>query len=304
VVTVLGVIILIPLDVYNWKILFLLVVCYCYQIYIIFPYTPLSPKQVLDAAKGRNSLKIISCNVFMHNRNSKLCLSEIERLDPDLVLLVETDKWWFEQLQVIQQRYPYQVTVPLSNTYGMLLYSKLELIDKKVEYLVEKEVPSIHTVIKVHQDLQFKLHCLHPAPPSPTENESSTERDAELLLVAKRVDATRIPTIVVGDLNDVAWSSTTKLFQKVSGLLDPRIGRGFFNTFHASYPIFRWPLDHIFHSNHFRLVDIIRLKNIGSDHFPMYVELTYDYHAPKVQPEPDSELEDIELAKEKIKLAF
>ena len=60
------------------------------------------------------------------------------------------------------------------------------------------------------------------------------------------------------------------------GNRDPRCGRGMFNTFHADYPFMRFPLDHVFHSAALALVAMRRLPHIGSDHFPILVELQLD----------------------------
>jgi endonuclease/exonuclease/phosphatase (EEP) superfamily protein YafD len=141
---------------------------------------------------------------------------------------------------------------------------------------------------------------VHPTPPVPGENMYSTERDKELLLVAKEVKENNVPTIVVGDLNDVAWSYTTNLFTKISGLLDPRKGRGFFNTFHAKYPFLRFPLDHVFCSTDFKLVQLRRLENFSSDHFPILIALQYEMNADNEQEEPVADQQEIELAQEKI----
>ncbi|WP_256013783.1 endonuclease/exonuclease/phosphatase family protein [Desertivirga xinjiangensis] len=273
-----------------------------YLFYQVYPFLRIAKKQVLHAGeiiKGQ-SIVLLTANVFQYNRNDKMTLANIALADPDVILLLETDKWWHQSTKTLKQRYPYSVEVPLENTYGMLLYSRYRIEESSVQYLVEADVPSIHAVIKLPSGQDVQLYCVHPTPPVPNENPRSTERDKELLLIARRAKNNRLPVIVMGDLNDVAWSYTTKLFSKISGLLDPRKGRGFFNTFHARYPILRFPLDHIFCSNEFKLMHISKLPAAGSDHFPMYVKLQYEKSAPSEQEEPQADEKEEQIAEEKL----
>ena len=278
-----------------------------YLFYQIFPYTVLSKRQLKDQklpTEGRH-FKLLICNVYQENRNPGPCLNCVKDYDPDIVLLVETDHWWKSQLASLEQIYPHRVMKPLDNTYGMLLYSKLELIDPQVKYLVEDGIPSIHTKVKLPCGELFHFYSLHPQPPVPQENPRSTERDGELLLIAKEAKGCKLPVVVAGDLNDVAWSYTTELFMKISGLLDPRRGRGFYNTFHAKYWFLRWPLDHIFCSEHFHLADLKRLPAVGSDHFPMFVQLALNHEQRRenAKDKLEADAEDVEVAEEKIEKA-
>ena len=248
-----------------------------YQLKMVLPYTPVWKKQVLhvrqDQLNVEQQISLLVANVLTPNHKYHLLLEQINRLQPDVVLPLETDQVWQEALKPIEADYPYRVAVPQDNLYGMHLYSRLPLADTEVKFILSDETPSIHATIRLRSGLNVQLYCLHPKPPSPTEAKDSTLRDAELLIVGDQIKDIDESCIVMGDLNDVAWSRTTRLFQRISGLLDPRVGRYFMNTFHADYPLLRWSLDHIFHSTDFGLVEMKRLPHIGSDHFPIYVVL-------------------------------
>jgi endonuclease/exonuclease/phosphatase (EEP) superfamily protein YafD len=243
-----------------------------YQLIWVVPFTKLGLTQVKSIIPNSDmlELKLLTSNVLMSNHSVDKLVALIKQYEPDVIVTLETNLWWQNALEVIHADYPYRVAEPLDNLYGMHVYSKYALSNVRVLNLIKDDIPSIHCDLHLCDHTFVKCHFIHPEPPSPTESETAKPRDKELLLVADMVNPKEYPTIVSGDLNDVAWSPTTRAFRKKSGLLDPRLGRGFFNTFHAQYPLARWPLDHIFHSDHLKLIEIKRLASIDSDHFPLY----------------------------------
>lgn len=291
-----------PSRVYDTVVLGLLVLAVVYQSVKIFPYTVLMPKQVLAAESPPDeaSLRLLVANVLMDNRESEAFLEVVRKFDPDVILTVETDEWWEKALRTLEEKYPHTLKNPLDNTYGMLVYSRLELINPEIRFILKDSIPSMHMQVRLPAGNRVFLHFVHPDPPNPKYATETTERDAEVLIVGREVEKRDKPTIIAGDFNDVAWSRTTNLFQKASGLLDPRVGRGMYNTFNARNPFLRWPLDHVFHSDHFKLVRMERGPAWGSDHFPMFIELKLESGAAAEQEEPDTSAVEGEEVDEKI----
>jgi endonuclease/exonuclease/phosphatase (EEP) superfamily protein YafD len=290
----------------QWLLFLALSLTLAYQLRMVLPYTQLWKKEVQNATDdpklAEHQIKIMVSNVLTPNEQKQDLVNLVNDKNPDILIALETDKKWERALEQIEPDYPYTVKVPLDNLYGMHLYSKLELIDPEIKYLIIDDIPSIHSQLRLQSGRVIWLYCLHPMPPSPTEADKSTTRDAELLMVGKHIKEHEQTAILAGDLNDVAWSKTTRRFQRISGLLDPRIGRHFINTFHVKYPFLRWALDHIFHSACFTLVDISRMPSIGSDHFPVMTTLQYEPQEASKQEQnaPTTDTEDIQETNHKI----
>ena len=292
---------------WNWlnQLLFVgLMAALAYQLKMVLPYTFIWKKQVKqvkqDQLDPQRQISLVVSNVLTTNTKYHLLIEQIQIHQPDLVLTLETNQNWQNALSVIEADYPYRVPVPLDNLYGMHLYSKLELSETEVKFILSDEIPSIHTTVILRSGQPVQLYCLHPKPPSPTEAKDSTLRDAELLIVGDQIKDLDESCIVMGDLNDVAWSRTTRLFQRISGLLDPRVGRHYVNTFHADYPFFRWSLDHVFHSTDFALVHMERLPHVGSDHFPVFLVLQTGRVFEHIQEELEQTDEDEQEAQKAI----
>ncbi len=260
------------------------------------------PKQVLAAESHSDNanLSLLIANVLLENRESAALLDIVREYDPDVILTVETDAWWEDALRVLEETYPHTLKNPLDNTYGMLVHSRLEMIDPEIRFILKDSIPSMHMQVVLPSDDRVFIHFVHPNPPNPRYTTDTTERDAELLIVGREAEKRDKPTIIAGDFNDVAWSHTTALFQKASGLLDPRIGRGMYNTFNAKNMLLRWPLDHVFHSDHFKLVRMDRGPAWGSDHFPIFIELSLEPGAESEQKEPDTDRTEGNQVDEKI----
>jgi endonuclease/exonuclease/phosphatase (EEP) superfamily protein YafD len=280
-----------------------------WQAYKIRPYTRLAPVRVQRSSRPRGksghrgaaTFRLLISNVRMENQSHDRLVNVVRASVPDVVLALETNGRWANALRALHANFPHVFQHPLENFYGLVLLSRLPLIEPKIQFLVQDDIPSVHTGVQLPSGDVVYLHGLHPRPPEPIRDQDSTPRDAELVIVGKNIRETASrPTIVAGDLNDVAWSDTSELFLRLSGLLDPRMGRGFYNSYHADHLLLRYPLDHVFHSTHFRLIDLQRLPHIGSDHFPMLVELSYEPQAEDEQKPTQEEAGDEKQADEKL----
>jgi endonuclease/exonuclease/phosphatase (EEP) superfamily protein YafD len=182
-----------------------------WQLYSIAPYTTLYPTQMLEShAKDDSSrISLLAYNVLFDNRNVEALRGLIRDNNPDVILLSETSQWWLEQLEGLEDGYPYTLFQPQENGYGMLLYSRLELEDPEIRFLIEPEIPSIRTKVRLRSGTVVTLYGIHPRPPGThrpdedkdtgieedeekeaDEREDSDKRDAELLSVAKEAKRT------------------------------------------------------------------------------------------------------------------
>jgi endonuclease/exonuclease/phosphatase (EEP) superfamily protein YafD len=293
-------------DIFQWIGMSMVALAIFFHCIKIIPYSRIYTKEVLKTTPTKTSrcLSLMASNVLTPNDEYEKLLSRVETYQPDMLLTLESDSKWEKALQPIENDYPFTVKIPQDNLYGMHLYSKFELEDVQINHFLKDDIPSIEAFVRLDPEHKIKIFALHPKPPSPSEAKTSTNRDAELLIVAKHVKKIDGPVLVFGDLNDVAWSRSTQLFRKISGLLDPRIGRGRYSTFHAKYKFLRWPLDHLFHSKEFSLNEIRVLPGIGSDHFPIYAKLELTTIAEEHQEEHEASTEEKEQANEKIEKAF
>ncbi|QHL88989.1 endonuclease/exonuclease/phosphatase [Nibribacter ruber] len=269
------------------------------EIIHVYRYTPFVPVQALRSKikAPKNSFGFMISNVRMSNKRYERFLKLVKQTDPDMLLINEPNQRWADALSELDARYPYAIKKPLENTYGMMFFSKFPLSHVDIRFLVEEGIPSFYALVELPTGKKFDLFTVHPQPPH--FDKDTDTREAELLTVAKMAKDSPWASIVAGDLNDVAWSYSTNLFRKISGLLDPRIGRGFYNTYNALIPFFRYSLDHIFYDPAFRLIRLQRLPKFGSDHFPIFIRLNYepleaDEHDVPVADQEDHE-EAIEL---------
>lgn len=262
---------------YFWAFQLGLIAVFVYHAIVIFRYTSLFPiEKKQKTAASSHSITIVSCNIYQFNKEKNRFIDLIKKYNPSIFLTIESDESWEKEMRVLEKDYPYTHKISLDNTYGMHLYANVKMKEIKEHYFVADDIPSIEAHFITEDKFEFVIFAVHPPPPSPTEEETSKERDGELMSVAKRIAELQKPVVVIGDFNNVAWAKTSVLFRKAAELIDPRIGRGLLATFHAKYKLFRFPIDHIFHTADIFVEKINTLEHVGSDHFPLYCKFWID----------------------------
>ena len=230
----------------------------------IWPHAPWAEEEV--AVVGGDGARIVSLNVLQGNRDHDRTLAYLRDRDPDVLLLMETDAIWADALAPVLDAYPYRVERIADDHYGMILVTRLpadrlELID-----LSDDTTPA--AVAELEWDGRtFSLAGLHPRPPVPATD--TEERDEQIAKAATLARRDGVPSIAIGDFNDVSWSRASRRLRDIGGFKDPRYGRGILASFKADSWWLRAPIDHGLVTEGIVVHDFRLGPNVGSDHLPV-----------------------------------
>lgn len=260
---------------WGWGLLVVLAAALAYQLWRIRPYTRLFRREIRFALPdpGRD-IVCLALNVLMENEKHWAVADLITRVDPDVLLLMETDPVWLAALEPALARYPTVIRAPRDDHYGLAFATRLQTVAARAVRLTADETPSVFAELKAKDGTVFRFVGLHPKPPVPGDD--TEERDAQILYAARFAARSGVPLVSMGDFNDTAWSDTSQRFKHVGGYLDPRIGRGLHSSFDAKRWWFRCPIDQIYVTSDVAMVSFGRGPRVGSDHFPMIATLRPD----------------------------
>lgn len=267
---------------------------FVYQASWIFPFTPLARKEARFAPDAADGVTFLAINVLEENRRHDLVRDLIAAVDPDVLLLMETDPVWTEAMAPVLARYSTIVRDPRDDYYGMLFATRLEASEAKVLRLTHDETPTLFAALRAPSGQPFTFVGLHPQPPTP-DGADTDERDAQIVYAARFARETAVPLVTMGDFNEAAWSKGAVEFKRVGGYVDPRVGRGLYASFHAQHMMIRCPIDQIYVTADVAVVSISLGPRVGSDHYPMIARLRFDAALAAQLNAPPPPLDQVEI---------
>lgn len=231
---------------------------------------------VLGSIKINDSTKkqgftIEVINLLTKNKKYNAVRKEINDKSPDILVIQELDDKWSEELQAVKENYPFIYEISRQDNFGIALYSKIHITEIRKFFVGTLDVPAISAFCD-YEGKVFEIICIHTTPPICQKYFKNTQKIIDDL--ANYVVENGHNVIITGDFNTAPYSYNYKNFVKTSKMKDlSNIFRPTWSAFWLSP--FRITLDHIFVTKSFAVRDYAVGNNIGSDHLPIWAEISF-----------------------------
>ncbi len=229
-----------------------------------WPHLASDRARILDAAKpGEREIAVASFNTHYGNQRAEETRAEIERLDADILTLVEVGPQLRPMLASLAARYPYRADCFAWDFCNLAILSKFPIAasDTRIDWegppaIKAKLGPELGglTVIATHT-IRFP---------------QSRAQFRQVVELSKFVETIPGRKLVMGDFNATPYSRIVSTFAGRTGMT--RL------TMLPSWPSFiqlpQMAIDHIFVSPDIRATESQKIGNAaGSDHYPISIKL-------------------------------
>jgi len=232
------------------------------------------PQAVTEAAGDTQTplLRVSTVNLSARNRQHDSILQFIDHTDADLIIVQELTPEWMQYLRAAGRKYAYSILLPREDNFGLALYSRLPIVRSQTVTLGEFDNPAIIATIK-WADTEFTIIGLHLYPP--VSAELAAMRNTQLARLTEIARALGSPLIIAGDFNSTPWSPHFRTFLQRAALIPTSAVAGIAGTWPAWFAMLSIPIDHCLTSDHFDVVRQYVGPDVGSDHYPIVVDLRY-----------------------------
>jgi endonuclease/exonuclease/phosphatase (EEP) superfamily protein YafD len=235
---------------------------------VIFPVWIGGP---VVAEAERAALRLMLVNVATKNRDHTAVIEAVREASPDVVFFEEVNQRWLTHLSELSGGYPISLAESRDDNFGMAVFSRLPLTDSRVVFIGAAHVPSI-VVRLFFEGETVTVVGTHTLPPG--SREYAELRDEQLLRLGDFLSALQRPYALLGDLNISPWSDQFYRLLDTGKVLDSTQGIGLMPTWPADFWPLLIPIDHCLISSDIRVVDRRIGPFVGSDHYPLVVDLT------------------------------
>ena len=220
-------------------------------------------------------LRILNFNLLSSNQQYGEVIEYIKTVDADLVFLYEASRPWEAALSEAGWDYEFVRARSDNLIFGTVVLARDEV--EVVSYGFAESEPRAISLTYHPDDWPVPVQVLSVHPASPTNAERAAVRDAQLAFAANWADEQKGAYVVVGDLNATPWSAPFRRLVREGDLRNSQLGFGLQVTFPADgFWLFRVPIDHLLHSGVISVRDRFTGPGLGSDHFPLVVDLQYN----------------------------
>lgn len=229
-----------------------------------WPHLASDRARVLDAAKtGEREIAVASFNTYYSNRETDAVRAEIERLDADILALIEFGPQLRPMLVSLAGRYPYHTDCFDRDFCNLAILSKFPIAASETRMgwdgppvLKVKLGPELGglTVVTTHT-IRFP---------------QSRAQFRQVVELSKLVETIPGRKLVMGDFNATPFSRITGTFAGRTGMT--RLTA--LPTWPALVQLPQMAIDHIFVSPDIRATQSEKIGNAaGSDHYPISIKL-------------------------------
>jgi len=234
--------------------------------HIFVAWTPLTEPDTTKPV-----FRVIQANVNVANPSPSKFLAWVRDEHPDVIVIEEVSPIWEPQLKAVTG-YPYFHVLPSTDSFGMAILSRHPL------RVLSPQAPAGRDAAFKTGDIDavvdwngqpVRILATHPMPP--IRNSLGALRDKYLAQSAQSLTTCKGPALLVGDFNATPWSAAAHGIRRAGMELSSAAIPTWPNMFGVLALI---PIDHVALSPQWAVVSRERGPDIGSDHFPIRVDLS------------------------------